>query len=386
MILTVVTFLLVLSVLVFAHEMGHFLTARKFGVKAEEFGLGFPPRAFGVYKNVNGKWITIFGNKEVSDSPGTIYSLNWIPLGGFVKIKGENGDNVNEADSFASKKIWQRAVMLSAGVTMNVILAAALISFGLMIGLPQAVDGLSPKAQVSQERVQIVDVMPGSPAEKAQVKIGDFILSINGEQFKTEKAMQDYVGTRAGQELEYKISRMGEEVILKIAPEMRQDTGRAGIGVAIGVVGLVKYPWYLAIWEGVRTTFLFLWLIIVAFYQLLKNLIIGNGVTAEIAGPVGIATITGQFAHMGFVYLLNFTAILSINLAILNIFPFPALDGGRILFLIIEKIKGSPVKREFENAIHNIGFIILMIFVLFVTFKDISKIGGGFRAVIDKII
>src|SRR3989338_7670480 len=136
MLLTIIVFLLVLSVLVLAHEWGHFATARKFGVKAEEFGLGFPPRAFGFYKNNQGKWKHIFGSKEVTDCPGTVYSLNWLPLGGFVKIKGENGEGHDEPDSFASRPVWQRAVMLSAGVIMNVILAMVLIISGFMVGLP----------------------------------------------------------------------------------------------------------------------------------------------------------------------------------------------------------------------------------------------------------
>src|SRR5680860_721671 len=115
---TLITFIIVLSVLVFAHEIGHFWTARKFGVKAEEFGLGFPPRLGGLYKNEAGKWKFVWGGKEVKDVPGTIYSLNWLPLGGFVKIKGENGEDRDDQNSFASKKIWQRAIILSAGVIM----------------------------------------------------------------------------------------------------------------------------------------------------------------------------------------------------------------------------------------------------------------------------
>ena len=150
MLLTIIVFIIVLSVLVFAHELGHFMMARKFGVKAEEFGFGFPPRAYGFYKNDQGKWKHVVGAREVKDSPGTIYSINWLPLGGFVKIKGENGEGENEPDSFASRRPWQRAVMLSAGVVMNVLLAMILIIIGFMVGLPQSLEsGVGPQAKIS---------------------------------------------------------------------------------------------------------------------------------------------------------------------------------------------------------------------------------------------
>ncbi len=151
------------------------------------------------------------------------------------------------------------------------------------------------------------------------------------------------------------------------------EAGNGSLGVAILSTGLVKYPWYQAIWEGLKVSMLLLWAIIVAFFELIRNLIISQPIDAEIAGPVGIADLTGQFARMGFTYLLQFTALLSLNLAVLNILPFPALDGGRLVFLAIEKIKGSPVKQDIELAIHNLGFIALMMLVLVVTFKDIAR-------------
>lgn len=386
MLLTIITFIIVLSVLVFAHELGHFLTARRFGVKAEEFGFGFPPRAFGVYKNAVGRWKFIWGAREMSDSPGTIYSLNWLPLGGFVKIKGENGENENEPDSFASRSIGQRAVMLSAGVALNVVLAAILISVGFMIGLPQALDGqLDARARISERKIQVVEVLDNSPAELAGLMFGDAILSIDGRRFVNYEELQNYVDANTGKALNYEIERSGETIEEKITPVLMAETGKGGIGVAITETGLVSYPWQLAVWQGVKTTIFLVWAIIVAFYQLIKGLLLGQGVTADLSGPVGIATLTGQVARLGFIYLLQFTALLSINLAVINFFPFPALDGGRVLFLIIEKIKGSPVKREVEGVIHNIGFALLMILVLMVTFRDISRLGGIFKNIWDKI-
>jgi len=386
MFLTIVTFIVVLSILVFVHELGHFWTATKFGVKADEFGFGFPPRVWGMYRDEKGKWIQVRGNKEVKDPPNTIYSINWLPLGGFVKIKGEDGEDEDDKDSLLSKPIWQRAIVMSAGVTMNVLLAAVLISIGLMIGLPQSIDDLSPKARIESEQVQILQVIKESPAANANFQLGDVILNIDGNEFAQVEDIQKYAHDNIDNEINYLVLREGGEMQIKVTPEFREDTGKGGIGVSITKIGLVSYPWYLAIYEGFKTTFILLWIILVAFYELIKGLITGQGLSADIAGPVGIATLTGQMARMGFVYILQFTALLSINLAIINFLPFPALDGGRILFLIIEKIKGSPVKREVENAIHNIGFMLLMLLVLVVTFKDVARFGNVFKMLFDKII
>ncbi len=386
MLLTIITFILVLSVLVFAHELGHFMMARKFGVRAEEFGFGFPPRAFGVYKNNNGQWKFVWGSKKVADSPGTVYSINWLPLGGFVKIKGENGEDEKAADSFASRPIYQRAIMLSAGVVMNIILAAVLISAGFMIGLPQALDSqLDAQAKVSDRKIQIVEVMKNTPAEVAGLKIGDTILSINGNNFSNFEALQKFVADNVGGQLDYRIKRGQEYLDLVIMPRVLTETGLGGIGIGITETGIVSYPWYLAFWEGIKTTLFLTWAIITAFYEMIKGLTLGHGVTADLSGPVGIATLTGQVARLGFVYLLQFTALLSINLAVINFFPFPALDGGRVLFLIIEKIKRSPVKREVEGAIHNIGFALLIVLILLVTFRDVAKFGNVFKLLWDKI-
>ena len=386
MLLTIIVFIIVLSVLVFAHELGHFMMARKFGVKAEEFGFGFPPRAYGFYKNDQGKWKHVVGAREVKDSPGTIYSINWLPLGGFVKIKGENGEGENEPDSFASRRPWQRAVMLSAGVVMNVLLAMILIIIGFMVGLPQSLEsGVGPQAKISDEKIQIVQVVKNSPAEAADLKIGDAIASIDNNQFKNYQDLQTYVNGKIGVPINYKIEREKKLIDKQITPILMNETNKGGIGIAISETAIVSYPWYLAIWQGAKTTIVLILVIIVGLYELIKGLIIGQGVTADVAGPVGIAALTGQVARMGVIYLTQFTALLSINLAVINFFPFPALDGGRFLFLIIEKIKQKPVKREIEAVIHNIGFILLMFLVLLVTFRDIAKFTGGFKGIWERI-
>jgi|AntRauTorckE6833_2_1112554.scaffolds.fasta_scaffold00198_15 regulator of sigma E protease len=370
---TIIIFLLVLGVLVFVHELGHFLVARKNGVKAEEFGFGFPPRVWGVYKDKENKWKHVRGSKQVRDAKSTIYSLNWIPLGGFVKIKGEGGQNKEDKDSFAHKPVWRRALILVAGVVMNILLAGVLISVGYMIGFPDSTANLPDSAQVSNQQVQIIQVMPDTAADSADIKPGDVVLSVDGEAVDSETELQELIRANPNEEVDLVLKRQDKTMNLTVTPDVK-DNGNGSLGVAIVSSGIVKYPFFQSIWQGFKVTFLLLGAIFVAFYELIKGLFIGAPISAEIAGPVGIADMTGAYARMGISHLLQFTALLSLNLAVINILPFPALDGGRILFLIIEKIKGSPVKQEVENVVHNLGFILLMLLVLIVTFKDVSRL------------
>lgn len=376
MLLTIIIFLLVLGLLVLVHEAGHFFASRRFGVKAEEFGFGFPPRMFGFYKKVNGKWKLVWGDKTVdpSDVPGTVYSLNWIPLGGFVKIKGENGET-KEKDSFASKPAWQRAIMLSAGVIMNIILAWLIITIGLMLGLPQVLDNLPKDAKITGHQIQVVDVIAESPASKADFKIGDFIEDINDQKFTTYKEVQDFVDKNNGQVLTYTIKRGQTMIDKQVTPTTMKETNRGGIGIGIAEIGLVRYPFFTAIAKGFTTTFGLLWMIVVGLFSLLARMFTGHNVSAEVSGPVGIATLTGQMVDMGWVYLMQFVALLSLNLAVINILPIPALDGGRLVFLLIEKVRGKPVKQTTEAMIHNIFFILLLALIIFVTYKDVLKLG-----------
>lgn len=379
MLITIIVFFLVLSILVFAHELGHFWVAKKCGLIPEEFGFGFPPRAIGYYKSKEGKWKKLVGSKQAEDAADTIYSLNWVPIGGFVKLgeDEEAGDNPNH---FNNKPIWQRALILLAGVSMNFILAAVIFSFGYMIGLPQTISDLDKYAKVENKQIQVIEIMPDSPAQRADLQAGDLITKINGKEMTSLEKMERLVDEEKGKELIYEIKRDNKDLIKKVTPELRKETNKGGIGIGIVESGIVSYPFLIAIWEGFKTAGLMTWAILVAFYGLLKGIFTGSGVSADLAGPIGIAALTGQVARMGFIYIMQFTAILSINLAIINALPFPALDGGRLLFLLIEKIKGSPVKKEIEGTIHYVGFILLMILVVFVTFRDVSKYTDSFKA------
>ena len=391
---TLLIFLAILAVLVLSHEFGHFVVARLCRMKVYEFGFGFPPRLFGVrrLKSKNGKTDKIrfvWGSKNIehlaeeSDfEHGTVYSFNLIPLGGFVKIKGEDGEETGP-DSFGSRPAWQRALTLFAGVAMNVIVASVLLSAGFMIGMPQAVDDAG--GGVKDRHVAIVQVMPGKPADLAGLKAGDFIIKIDSIDSPGLKQLQDYVNANRDKDIHVVATRDGQTISRDIHPFVYPDTGKAGFGIAIEEVGIVTYPWFKAIYFGIIATGSYTKQIVLAFYYLIKGLFAGAAVGEALSGPVGIAVMTGQVARLGFAYLLNFTALLSINLAIVNILPIPALDGGRLLFLGIGKLTRRPVTPRHEQLAHTIGFILLMILVVIITAKDLNTFRGAILGFFQRV-
>ncbi|MEK7511412.1 MAG: M50 family metallopeptidase [Patescibacteria group bacterium] len=387
MLLTTIVFIAVLSVLVFVHELGHFWTARKFGVKAEEFGFGFPPRFCG-WKKVNGKRKFFLGNKNAEEinSEDTIYSLNWVPLGGFVKIKGEDGEGKSDPDSFANKKIWQRSIILSAGVAMNVVLCMVALSLAFMIGAPQILNEKTADMIVKDQKINVVSVLKGSPAAKAKLQLGDVVLNIDGQSFSEIEQIQKYIAAKDKQAVVIEVQRLDEKITATITPEILTETKLPGLGVGLASTGIVSYPWYLSIWHGIRGTFFMAIQIIVAFATLIKNAVIGQPLGVDVSGPVGIAVMTGQVARMGFVYILQFTALLSLNLAIINFLPFPALDGGRVLFLIIEKIRRRAINQKIEQIVHSAGFALLILLIFVVTGRDIFKFKDVFINIWQKIV
>ena len=360
MLLTIIVFILILGLLVFVHELGHFFIARKMGVTVEEFGLGFPPRIFGIKKNK------------------TIYSLNWIPLGGFCKIKGEEGGDSSEQDNFISKSIGARVAIVSAGVAMNVFLAFVLFSIGFMIGFPQVVNEktIQGSKKISQPQIQIVSIVKDSPAEKSGIQLGDIFLEMDNQKIKEVSSFQNYVQENSGKEILIKIKRGDKILEKKVKPEFSEEINKNVVGVQLINAGIISYSWHKSILLGAEFTASLTFEIIKAFCLLIKNLVIHQTLTADVAGPIGIAVITKQMINLGFIYIILFTAMLSLNLAIINFLPFPALDGGRMVFLIIEKIRRKPIDQKIENISHNIGFALLMLLVVIVTYQDIVKFGG----------
>lgn len=386
MFLTILAFIIILGVLVLFHELGHFFSARIFGIKAEEFGFGLPPRLIGIYKTDSGQRKIIFGKKfKSANAPNTIYSLNLIPVGGFVKIKGENGEGKNESDSFGHKKIWQRMIVMVSGVSLNAILCVLLLAIGFMFGIPSVLDESAVKGakSIQNEKIQIISVNKNSPAARVGLTPGDEILTINELPVKSVEFLQNFTNDNNGRILDLGILRNNQTIVYKIIPEILPTSdNRAVFGIGLAKTGIISYPWYTSLWQGLKTTgYLFL-AMITALVDLLKNIITKGQVTAELAGPIGIAVITGQVVNMGFSYVLQFAALLSLNLALINILPLPALDGGRLLFLIIEKIRRKEMNQKIEALVHSLGFALLMVLIALVTYHDLARLGDR---IIEKI-
>ncbi len=357
--MTLIIFLAILAVLILVHESGHFIAAKKSGLTVEEFGFGFPPRLFGI---------------KIGE---TIYSLNLIPLGGFVKILGEDGNQSDNQKSFASKSIATRSMITAAGVAMNFLLAVLILIIGFGIGLPQVVDkGNETLAKNAQ--IQIVGIAPNSPAELAGIHLGDAVKAVkynsNVISIGEIPELQNTIGERKGGEIILEIQRGNEILELKITPRVNPPEGEGALGVALAKTGIVSYPWYQSIWLGVKSSFTLTWAIILGFAGIIKNAIFTGKLAQDISGPVGIAVLTGQAAELGYIYLLQLLALLSLNLTVLNLLPIPALDGGRLLFLGIEKIKGSKVNPKIENIVHTVGLALLMLLALLITWRDILKL------------
>ncbi len=347
MLVTIISFVAVLFVLVIAHEMGHFFTAKAFGVGIDEFGLGFPPRLFSIKR---GK---------------TRYSINALPLGGFVKMAGEEDPKI--PGSLASKSIGARILVLSAGSLMNALLPILLFSIAFMV-----------PHNVLLGEVIIEDVAPNSPAETAGIRPGDMVLGINGKTVRNNGDLQRNIQFNLGEEVSILVEHADsttESVML--IPRWRPPAGQGAVGIMIQTVNSVvvrqSYPFWQAIPMGVNES--------IETLTLFKNAIIGMivGITPmAVGGPVAIAQLTGEAAKAGFGTLLEFAAFLSINLAIINIFPLPALDGGRIVFVLMEWIRrGRRVSPKTEGKIHLVGFFLLMVAIAAVTYQDIIRIIAG---------
>ncbi|OGG95859.1 RIP metalloprotease RseP [Candidatus Kuenenbacteria bacterium RIFCSPHIGHO2_12_FULL_42_14] len=387
MFLTVLTFIIILGILVLVHELGHFLTARLFKVKAEEFGFGLPPRIAGWVKNDSGRWQKVKNNEADASYKKTIWSFNWLPIGGFVKIKGEDGEGETMPDSFSGKKIWQRFIILFAGALMNFMLCFLLLSIGFATGIPTMVDD-TPAAglNLKSEKIQIISVAADSPANRSGVQIGDVVKSVNNEPITSIKALQEKINQQKNQATEFVFLRGAEELNKTIKPEELKDAeGRAVIGVGLVKTAIVSYPWYQAIYEGAKNTIGLTVAIVEAFGKIIGDIFAHGKVAAEISGPIGIAVLTGQVVKLGFIYILQFTAMLSLNLAIINLLPIPGLDGGRILFLLFEKIKGRPLRQKYVGLVHQLGFFFLIALIILITYRDFNTYGASILGALKSV-
>lgn len=364
--MTVVLFIAVLVVLIVVHELGHFFAAKWAGMRVEEFGVGYPPRAVTLAKK-----------------NGTDYTLNWLPFGGFVKIKGEDdGADTTASDSFGAKKRIVQALVLVAGIFMNLVFAWVLLSITLTLGMPRTLEGDAARTTVDAELI-VSRVVAGTPAESAGLMAGDVITSVqSGKNAFTGTSAEDFtafIASSGTQEAVITIERNEEPMQVTVTPATNiipADPERAALGVGVATVGTRALEWWQAPYEGLLITIEATKQIAVGLVLFFGSIFSLNADLSQVAGPVGIAGAVGDASETSLAALLTLTAVISINLALVNLLPVPALDGGRLLFVIIESITRRPIPKSFANAANSLGFALLILLMVAITASDILKLIG----------
>ncbi len=358
---TVLIFIIVILVLVVIHELGHFFVAKSFGVRVDEFGVGYPPRA--------GK---LFTWKK------TLFTVNWLPFGGFVKIFGEEASD-DTTGSFAYQKMWKRVLIIAAGILANMLLAVVLYSISFGIGFLASPDAFPGSVAVGPEQMMITDILPGSPAGDAGIKAGDVVakLSARGEEI-TPKQVDDivtFVQNHGAELITFSVihKKIAGDVV--VTPKANVVEGKPGIGVALAEVATVRLPFFLAIKQGFVYTGQEFVSIIRGLGALIGSAFHGErGLISQVSGPVGIAQIASQAYSLGLGSFLAFVALISVNLAVINLLPFPALDGGRLILELFAREGRSRIPKRVVGAVNQIGFLILILLMLFVTYHDIARL------------
>ncbi|HEY53046.1 MAG TPA: site-2 protease family protein [Caldilineae bacterium] len=353
----------VLGFLIFIHELGHFLAAKWMGVRVHEFGFGYPPRMFKLFEH-----------------DGVEYTINWLPFGGFVRMAGES-DDFDAEGSLPSVAPWRRIIVMAAGPFMNLLTAVVIFAILMMAGIPQFVGDQAALP------VQIVGVDPESPAAQAGLQANDVILSIAGQEVIGLNEVSAALQANAGQMVDVVVRRGDEDVTVSLRPRLPEEipAGRGAAGIQITAyvsdadIELVKYGPIEALIGGVKQTWSMIVLMIGGLVTLLRGLLLPDVPSPEggVGGLVAIGRITAEIAQQGWRDLFNLTAFLSINLAILNMLPIPALDGGRIMFALIEMISKRRIPPEKEALVHFAGFAVLIALMAIVTFVDISNWVAG---------
>lgn len=357
MIITALVFIAVLSILILVHELGHFTAAKRMGIKVEEFGFGLPPRIFGIKKGE------------------TVYSLNWLPIGGFVKLYGEEGEieeekkqNIDTSRAFYTRPVWQRGIVLLGGVSMNFVLAVSIISFLFTQGM-----------MVPTDRVHIEKIISGSPAEIVGLKEKDTIKKIKTSKeidIKTGDQLINVTKEHLGEEITLVIIREGQEYEISIVPRENYPQDQGPMGIVISTYEEKKYSLWQAPVLGTKESVILSWELAKGVGKTLWKLISFQPVSKDVAGPVGIAVMTNEVVKLGGRAILELIGLLSLNLAIVNVLPFPALDGGRLVFLVIEGVTGRKIRTHWERYVHQAGMMVLIILMVLVTVNDLVRILG----------
>ncbi len=365
--MSIIIFIIILGVLVISHEFGHFIVARLFNIRVDEFGFGYPPRALKLFKKGD-----------------TTYTLNWLPFGGFVKIFGEDpsDENTNGPDrerSFVHKPWYAQALVLVAGVVANLVVAWILFAVGFMSGLPTSVSTEKNISHVQNPHLVITGLTKDAPAEKANLKIGDSIdmLTAGSDSLSSPnpETLSTFVTSHAKEPINVTYTRgKSAPAVVSVTAQEGIVKDKAIVGISMDMVGTLQLPFFKALLESATLTLSLTKDTAVSLGKLLVDSVKGRADLSSISGPVGIVGIVGDAYSFGFVYLLSFTALISINLVIINLIPFPALDGGRLLFVIIEKIKGSRINPKVANTLNAVGFFLLIALMLVVTYHDILKL------------
>lgn len=365
--MSIVIFIVVLVVLIVAHEFGHFIIAKKSGIRVDEFGVGFPPKLWG---------------KKMGE---TEYTVNAIPFGGFVKIFGENpGEPTIDTDprSFSNKPREIQALVVAGGIIFNILFAWILISAGYMIGMPASQDSAPFGAPVRNSAVVITEVRAETPAATAGLVAGDAIKALRAPDAtlapKGAGEIGPFIAAHAGEELAIAYERNGKPGEVTVTPVEGVVPDRAAIGIAMDDIGTVRLWPHQALWQGGVMTASLTAETAKGIAQFFKDLFVRDeAALAQVMGPVGLVGVVGDAASVGFSYLLLLAALISINLAIINLIPFPALDGGRLLFIAIEAARGKAINPRVTNTANAVGFALLIALMVLVTWSDIAKLGGG---------
>ena len=365
--MTLLIFFLILSVLVLVHELGHFIMAKRAGILVEEFGFGLPPRIWG---------------KKIGE---TVYSINLLPIGGFVKLYGEDQpEAANPARAFFSQKKRVRLLVLSAGVVMNFLLGVGLFSvIYSRLGIP-----------TKTETVRIMEVTADSPAAAAGIKPNEVVIAVGREPIKSTDRFIELVNTYQGKEVEITLGdgtkgKYGR--IVMVTPRANPPDGEGALGVVISSVEMKQFPWWQmpmrGAWVGLKEAVAWGVTIGGGLGKMVSRWIVAGEAPRDVAGPVGILQLTGDVKRAGILALLQFMGVLSVNLAVLNLLPVPALDGGRLVFLAVEAVTRKKIKPGIERMIHAGGMILLLGLMVVVTVNDVVRLtgSGNFLGLLQKV-